>query len=366
MTGLLFALGAAALGLAGAEVLARRRVPRKEGMPRGLFSPHPELGYVLTPGFSGRSSLGIEYRINGQGLRDRDRSGLAAGGRPRVLALGNSYAMGAGEEFAQTFLALLEERLWQLAGPCEVVKAGIGGYGTRHELAYYREFGRQYRPGIVLVLFALATDFRNNLAQKRGEVRRGRLVPAYRQNPLKVLLEGHSSLYVALMRASRRGRLGAWLARRGLVKTAYPQQVSMLRREYGEAQQLALDQTLSALEGFAQTTRAEGCQLVLCAVPDRLQVEPAYLRSFLAGLRLSPREVDLEKPNRILAEFCVAQGAAFIDLLPLFRTLAARGESPYRQGDIHWNLAGRQAAAEEVAARLLPLCAALAAPAQEG
>lgn len=367
MVELLLGSVAAALVLLGAlEWRARRRIVRKERMPQGLFSPHPELGYVLTPGFDGRSSLGIQYRINSHGLRDWERDYTLTGEGLRLLALGNSYAMGAGEIFEQTFLALLEQRLCQLTGPCEVVKAGIGGYGTRHELMYYREFGRNYHPAIVLVLFAVATDFRNNLTERRGMVRQGRLVPAYRQNALKVTLEYHSSLYVMLMRASRRGRIGGWLARLGLVKTAYPQQVSMLCRDCGREQEFVLSQTLKALNEFAEITRKDGCQLVLCAVPDRLQVETEYLSTFLTGLKMNRDDVDLGKPNRILAEFCASQGAMFIDLLPLFRIMDAQGESPYRPGDIHWNLAGRQAAAEMVASRLESLLSVLSPCVREG
>jgi len=324
------------------EWWARRRFPRKERMPRGLFSPHPELGYVLTPGFCGSSSLGVEYRINSQGLRDREREG--GPGSRRVVAVGNSYAMGAGEDFDQTFLALLERSL-----KCDVVKAGVGGYGTRHELVFYRECCRTYRPEVVLLLFAVATDFRNNLAQTRGVVRRGRLLPSYHQALLKVLLERHCALYVALMRFSRRGRLGALLSRLGLVRGAYPQQVAMLRRQYGEYQQRALDQTLAALKGFAHTCREDGCRLAVCLVPDRLQVEEEQLGAILRDLDLPPDELEAAKPNRLLAEFCAAEDLHCLDLLPLFRGMAARGQSPYRGGDIHWNLAGRAAAAQEVA-----------------
>jgi len=127
---LLSIAGLALLALAALEWLARRLTPQKEVLPRGLFSNHLQLGYVFTPGFVGRSNCGVEYRINSLGLRDRERDYLQPGGR-RVLALGNSFAMGAGEAFADTFLAKLEDELRRRDGECEVVKAGIGGYGTR-------------------------------------------------------------------------------------------------------------------------------------------------------------------------------------------------------------------------------------------
>ena len=40
-----------------------------------------------------------------------------------------------------------------------------------------------------------------------------------------------------------------------------------------------------------------------------------------------------------------------IDLLPLFREATGRGELLYHPFDSHWNAAGRQRAAEHIAAR---------------
>ena len=154
LTELLPAVGA---GAAVLEWLEYRATPQKEVPLRGLFSNHPGLDCVFNPGFIGRSNCGIEYRINSLGLRDSARDFLQPADR-RVLALGNSFAMGASEDFASSFLVELEEALGR-TGSAEVVKAGIGGYGTRSEWGYYRVFGRRYRSQVLVVLFFLGTDF---------------------------------------------------------------------------------------------------------------------------------------------------------------------------------------------------------------
>lgn len=310
---------------------------------------------MFTPGFVGRSNCGVEYRINSLGLRDRERDYLQPGGR-RVLALGNSFAMGAGEAFADTFLAKLEDELRRRDGECEVVKAGIGGYGTRHELGYYREFGRRYKARAVLVLFFVGTDFRNNMAERRGRVHKGKLVPTYpysRLNRFMKYLETHSGLYNAMLYVLRSNDFvrGA-LHRRGLIRCAYPQHVSMYRRDYGDDQQLSMEQTLAALGDFKRACAEDDCQFLLCVVPDRLQVEDEYFARYIGWLGERPDAFDREKPNRLLTDYCRAEGIPSIDLREDFRHLRSGGERVYLDHDIHWDEAGRAAAVRSVAPRL--------------
>lgn len=355
----LWLLIAGGIFLAALEGLARRAIRPKERLPRGLFAAHPTLGYVLNPGFCGRSTSGIEYRISSLGLRDCERAYLEQTGKKRLLALGNSFAMGAGEAFAETFLVLLEAELRRADEGLEVVKAGVGGYGTRHELLYYQEFGRRCHPAAILVLFSIATDFRNNLAALRGQVRDGRLVPAYRHHRAKKFLEGHSSLYLLLMESLRGCEaIATRLNRLGLIRTAYPQHVSMLCREYGTDQRRALAQTLDALAGFVEAGRQAGCPVILCAIPDKLQVDDGYFARYIARLATPPEHYDREKPNRLLEDFCAAHGVVYIDFLPRFRELRAQGDEVYLKGDIHWNLRGRRSAAEFAARHVLPSLAA--------
>ena len=83
-----------------------------------------------------------------------------------------------------------------------MVKAGIGGYGTRSEWGYYRVFGRRYRSQVLVALFFLGTDFGNNVADRRGRVHNGRLVPTYpycRLNCPMKFLETRSVLYNAAL-----------------------------------------------------------------------------------------------------------------------------------------------------------------------
>jgi hypothetical protein len=348
---LVFAVSIAA-GLIALEWLARRFIPQKEKLPRGLFRDHPDLGYVFTPGFVGRSNIGIEYRINSLGLRDDEHDYLIPAEGQRILALGNSFAMGAGENYADTFLVKLEDYIRRSEPLVEVVKAGIGGYGTRHELGYFRAYGRQYRADMVMVLFHVGTDFRNNMSPQRGRVRKGRLVPTYPYsnfNRAMKILENHSATYNALLYLLRQDkRIRGMLHKVGLMRCAYPQHVSMYRRFYTSEQRQAVENTLEAIDGIKHLCEDEGSQFLLCVVPDRLQVEDDYFSYYLGCLGEKTVDFDRNKPNELLRAYCDQHSIHLIDLLDDFRRLYETGQRVYLEHDIHWDEAGRAEAARKV------------------
>jgi lysophospholipase L1-like esterase len=53
--------------------------------------------------------------------------------------------------------------------------------------------------------------------------------------------------------------------------------------------------------------------------------------------------------NDLLREFCVAAGIPFLDLTPALEQAAASGRAVYFADDAHWNAAGHEIAAQELA-----------------
>jgi lysophospholipase L1-like esterase len=140
-----------------------------------LFWVHDdELGWAHEPGASGvyvgPRPFPIEFetpvRINSDGLRGPELGPK----RPddyRVLVLGDSVVAGFEVPYAETFTALMEERLQRRLGvPVRVVNAGVRGYGTDQELLYYSERGRALEPDLVLLVFS-TNDFDNNVTLHR-------------------------------------------------------------------------------------------------------------------------------------------------------------------------------------------------------
>jgi lysophospholipase L1-like esterase len=53
--------------------------------------------------------------------------------------------------------------------------------------------------------------------------------------------------------------------------------------------------------------------------------------------------------NDLMREFCAAAGIAFLDLTPALEQAAASGRPVYFADDAHWNAAGHDVAARELA-----------------
>ncbi|WP_206950671.1 alginate O-acetyltransferase AlgX-related protein [Trinickia acidisoli] len=106
----------------------------------------------------------------------------------------------------------------------------------------------------------------------------------------------------------------------------------------------AMDERIATMRRYADALRREGIALVVVTVPDKARVETEAL----CGLRQDPRMTAAWDTWRgALANDRVAQ----VDLL---RALTAARPSFYRT-DVHWNARGAQAAADAVAAAVLPL-----------
>jgi len=138
-------------GLAG--VLVGTRYTRIEMVD---IKKHPEaLGYftpnqhrtVMFPGLP-------EYRVTSDtlGLRKTKEIPLQkAEGMYRILCVGDSYTFGLFIHDEETYPWLLQETLDRHTNRFEVLNAGIGGSTIRDDLYYFRRFGYQLDPDLVIV-----------------------------------------------------------------------------------------------------------------------------------------------------------------------------------------------------------------------
>ena len=101
-----------------------------------------------------------EFRVvihsNSAGFRDSEHSQTKAKNVYRILGLGDSFTMGAGVLFEDTWLAVLEKMLNKREGPhptVEIIKAGLGGFYPEVERLLLRHHGLSYNPDFLIVGF---------------------------------------------------------------------------------------------------------------------------------------------------------------------------------------------------------------------
>ena len=103
---------------------------------------------------------------------------------------------------------------------------------------------------------------------------------------------------------------------------------------------------------IAAEANASGARTVVLVVPDRTQVDEALWSDFLAAQGLDPSAYDRDQPDRRLQEIASRLGITVVDPLEAQRARAAAGETLFVSGDPHWNPAGHEIAAQELARAL--------------
>lgn len=119
----------------------------------------------------------VRYEVNAAGLRDDDAS-LAA---PRLIVLGDSYAMGWGVAQDAAFPQRLEQRLG-----IRVLNAGVPSYGTARELRLLRRLDAS-AAGAIVVQFCW-----NDVAENRAWVEGGGQFPTSSRETYDRLIADHA------------------------------------------------------------------------------------------------------------------------------------------------------------------------------
>ncbi len=127
----------------------------------GWMEVAPGIPYRPRPGsvLSGRSRTGeydYHHKHNAMGFRDVEHARIKPAGTFRILGLGDSFTVGWGAAFEETYLRRAEVALNARDGAhprIEIIKAGINGYFPESQRMLFESYGRTYRPDLVVVGF---------------------------------------------------------------------------------------------------------------------------------------------------------------------------------------------------------------------
>lgn len=157
---------ALALAFVSLETALRLWWPQEittEGPPR--FPEDTKMGRAYTPG--GRYLIHmpdrtVELKFNSEGLRDTASHPVPKpSGVFRVLLVGDSFTMGADNQYDEIWPVLLERTLLQKGYRVDIINAGIESFDTGSELIMMRRLVPKYHPDLVLTAF-LPNDIFDN------------------------------------------------------------------------------------------------------------------------------------------------------------------------------------------------------------
>jgi len=114
-----------------------------------------ELGYSCRPNARWviqKPEYTVEYHTNDYGMRDKGEHVIPKPPRTtRVLILGDSFAIGAGNEYEDIWPVIFEQKLVEEGYRVDVVKAAMFVNDTEHSVAYLEKLFPAFRPDIVVI-----------------------------------------------------------------------------------------------------------------------------------------------------------------------------------------------------------------------
>src|SRR5262245_28639267 len=110
----------------------------------------PLIGHEHAPNRQARL-MGVDFRTNSQGLRDREFSFDRVPGKLRIVMLGDSLTVGWGVRLEETFSKRIEQMYADVGIDAEVINLGVGNYNTVQEVQAFLTTGHRYQPDVIVL-----------------------------------------------------------------------------------------------------------------------------------------------------------------------------------------------------------------------
>jgi hypothetical protein len=246
-------------------------------------------------------------------------SGSGVSGKPEAFVFGDSFAFGFGVDDEVFFGNVL---------PDIGIKAiGTNGYNLVQELLLMERYAEAFHGGVVIWLVYHGNDLFENLVPNEGQYR----MPFVRE------LKNSKGWEVVATHIN---------------PTPWP--MASMREYNARLAEICCDTDLSKrafsacdflIERAMEVCDAAGARLVVCSVPDILQLDPAQIDR-LVKLAPDPTSFDAGRPDRALEEICQRHRVGFVTLKGVL------DPSCYIRGEVHWNAKGHRRVADLISSTL--------------
>jgi len=307
------------------------------------------------------------YRLNSKGLRTKEYSEFKALGTTRIVILGDSFAYASG--------GIPNEKLWinqvekklrlKSKRNIELINMGVPGVGPRFELRLWQLEGIKLKPDLVILAFFIGNDIleinRKSLEGKQvfGLLMDKSVLFRIIHNLIIYKKHGHKFKFLISERpdSKRKKKKRPYDPNRPSMSKERFMEIESSRlaiceksklRKFNKLFEIVKKIILEIHRGVIQT----GSDFLLVLIPDEFQVnDPLFSRivEFKGGSR---NDYDIDRPQRMLANFCMSKNIKYVDLLPTF-IKEWRHDSLYKLRNTHWNIKGNTLAAELISQRIL-------------
>jgi len=334
------------------------------------LTPNAQRVFTHSPNNGGRR---IEVQVNSEGFRGRE---FRRDGPKRVIVYGDSCIEAEFSELGQTFVGKLESKLQTKLPGVEVINAGVIGYGPDQSSLRMEDELPRLKPDLV-ILALYPNDFGDMLRNKLFKLdERGQLVKNVPQ------------ISEALKASFRRAKSGLYLAKtfHKIWARFHPSPVPTpdsdllrCRDEYesyvkngnnepedplndhwdadislqpdGASARYKKDLMVEMLRRVKDLAAKQGEPLVLMFIASPIDACDGY-----DGRQVDPTKYPAYERSTLtdaMAEAATRADVSYVNLFPIFRAQADPNKLYFHGSDDHWNDAGQELGAQEMAEYIL-------------
>ena len=262
-----------------------------------------------------------------------------------IVAIGDSYVEGAETPEDQILTSIIARRLG-----VTVANFGQSGYGPQQELVVLRRYGMGLRPRVVLWFFFEGNDL-DNVARYDG-LRKLAASPDVPKAPFQDRSFVRNALWAAARLTTTPRRVASPEALRyggSFMRADGRQEIVYLDENERPTDPRVFEVAAGILEEAKRLALDGSARFLLINVPQKFRVYSGLLTlkpdSPVLGWRLN------NLPD-ILAQWSRERDMEFLDMTPVLRAAAEKGESVYLPDDNHWSPAGHRLVADAIVDRL--------------
>lgn len=322
-----------------------------------FFKPY-QTGWFVTP-----SKEYINFiKINSQGLNDSEHQLKKTKNTFRILFLGDSFVASVQTERDKTFFKQIEKRLNQKGDKkrYEVIAIGLGDTGTAQQYLALKEIGIKYKPDLVIHMFLTANDLKNNSSALMQDLYRpyftqddnGKLKlnshQKYSDRKNSVLRDNIKKIYFVELILSIRQKIKE---QQKNLNSDYPLDYHVYdktySKEYSDSWKITQKLILES-KGIAEKNKGK---YILVVLANNEQVNKNVWNELGKTYpNMKKNNLDLEKPDKLIRNFCNKNNLDCLELLPDFRGFSYKNPNvkTYYTIDGHWNQKGTDIAAEAI------------------
>lgn len=319
-----------------------------------IWRPADTLGWEHRPQVSTTVNTGektVQMVTDQHGFR-RDSIYVEDGGTPRILVLGDSFTAALQVEYEESLPGLMEASLRKDFPHVRVDNAGVDGWGPWQYYWRGRELLAKGGYDVTLALLFVGNDVVPN---PRVPLEPLEITPTYPlriprnmskaewveaiARPVNDWLESRSHLFI-FVRKSIRG----FLERMEIAPADFP--VEFMVAEAGTPR---WGITTGIISEIAALANASGSEFIVVLLPADYQMDQAAFDGVVRRLGGDPAQMDVDQPNRILADSLTGRGIEVVDLLPALRAHHTMGETLFGTVDRHFSPDGHRVSWETLA-----------------